>query len=34
MTQKTLIFADEKDKIRIICENPGASNVSAFCFLT
>ena len=32
MTQKKLIFADKKDKIRIICENLRASEVSAFYF--
>jgi len=32
MTQKKLIFADEKDKIRMICENLWASDASAFCF--
>jgi len=32
MTQKKLIFADKKDKIRMICENLRASDASAFCF--
>ncbi|RUA17402.1 MAG: hypothetical protein DSY55_02260 [Clostridia bacterium] len=32
MTQKRLIYADEKDKIRMICENLRASDASAFDF--
>jgi len=32
MTQKKLIFADKKDKFRMICENLWASDASAFCF--
>jgi len=32
MTQKRLIYADEKDKIRMICENLRASDASAFHF--
>ena len=32
MSQKKLIFADKKDKIRIICENLRVSDVSAFYF--
>jgi len=32
MTQKKPIYADKTDKIRIICENLRASDVSAFHF--
>jgi len=32
MTQKKPIYADEKDKIRMICEDLRASDASAFHF--